>query len=326
MIDLITLISPSLSEDTISGIVVKNKLQTNSTDGLVFYDNLKTKNLSQQKGVFIRVETSQKLKLEGSLHKYYNEIVTGRRSNSNLFTMFQAYESIRHLLLEKLVEEEGLRVYNYEIGLNLNVSTDCLTFMGKMKSIGPYGNEKILYVNPKYKDERVVTTVFPSMARKYFKIYDKVYEMRDRKQKIIPEEYILRIETVHRRLSKCFVKDFFSPANLNKLLEDFFRDWRTVQFHQDIITPKGTGRARQALCEEIMEKGSGAVLKRAKERLKNGSLKEWEFRNIREFIQWEWDVIKNKIQFVKCPEELEFRKLLDVNYKILKNEEFLNPR
>lgn len=59
MIDLITLVKPDLSDREIASIIERNSLQTNSKDGVVYYDNMSTKNLTQQKGVFIRIETSQ---------------------------------------------------------------------------------------------------------------------------------------------------------------------------------------------------------------------------------------------------------------------------
>lgn len=321
MIDLITLIKPSLSAEEVSTVVGWNGLQTNSSNGVEFYDNLATKNLAQQKGVFIRIETNQKLKVECSLHKYFNETNSGDRSNYNLFTMRDAEKAFKHLISEKAIPADDLRVYNYEIGINLNLSKNCRTFLDKMKSVGSIGNEKPLYVNPRYKDERVKTTVFHNHTRKYFKAYDKVFELRDRKKKKIPDGDILRIEIAYRRLDKCLAADFFQPDNLNKMVEAFFRDWRTIQFEQDIITPKGTGRARQALCIDIINKGTDAVLKQAKERHINGSLKDWEYRNIREFITNEWDVIKKQIRFIQSSEEKEFRELLSTNYTLLTNDD-----
>lgn len=322
MIDLITLVK-QLQDDEVSLIVERNDLQTNSKAGIVFYDNMDTKNLSQQKGVFIRIETNQKLKVETSLHKFFNEIAGRERNNINLFSMSDAKRTIDQLLIEKHIKADDLRVYNFEMGLNLNVSKNCRSYLDRMKSIGSVGNEKQLYVNARYKDERMKTTVFHKHTRKYFKVYDKVFESMDKKKKYIPDENILRIETVNRRLDNCSVADFFSPANMDKLVETFFRDWRTIQFEQDIITPKGTGRARQHLCLEIMNKGKDAVLKQAKERHGNGSLTDWEYRNTREFIVNEWDTIKKSIRFIQSDEEQEFRQLMKVNYTLLKNDEII---
>lgn len=322
MIDLITLVKPCLSETEIATLVEKNDLQTNSSDGVVYYDNLNTKNLKQQQGVYFKIETNQKLRIEGSLHKLHNEILEGNRSNINLFSMPNARQTVNRLLEDREIPTADLRVYSYEIGLNLNVTLNCRAYLDKMKSIGASGSEKQLYVNPRYKDERVKTTVFHNHTRKYFKVYDKVFEMMDKKRKQLPDGNILRIETAYRRLDNCFVTDFFNPDNLKKLLESFFRDWRTVQFYQDIVTPKGTGRAKQQLCIELIAKGKESILKQAKERYKNASLTDWEYRNTCEFITKEWDAIKKQIRFIQSDEEIEFRQLLNTNYILLKNEEF----
>ena len=324
MIDLITLTKSGLSEMEISEIVRVNALQTNSKDSVVFYDNQATKNLTQQQGVFIRVEANRKLKVECSLHKYNNEISGSDRNNYNMFYMSAAKKAINHLLQQKAMEIENMRVYNYEIGINLNISKDCRAFLDKMKSIGPAGDEKPLYVNARYKDERVKTTVFHKHTRKYFKVYDKVFESTDKKRRVIPQGNILRIETAFRRLDKCLVSEFFHPENLKKMIEAFFRDWRTVQFERDIITPKGTGRARQHLCIDVINNGKEAVLIQAKERYKHKALKEWEYRNIREFLGKEWDIIKKQITFIQSDEEKEFRNLINVNYNLFKNDDFIN--
>ena len=321
MFDLITIVTQPLPDDKIDYIVWRNGLQTNSRDGAIFYDNTDTKNLKQQKGIYVKIETNRRLKAEGSLHKYFNEIAGNDRNNYNMFTMSDSKTTIDRLLYDKGIDIEDACVYNYEIGLNLNISKDCRTFLDKIKSIGSVGGERLIYVNPKYKDERVKATVFSSHTRKYFKVYDKVFESIDKKRKVIPEGNILRIETVHRRLSNCSVMDFFTPDNLHKMVEAFFRDWRTIQFEQDIITPKGTGRAKQHLCLEIMDKGRGKVLQQSKERHSIGSLTDWEYRNIREFVTKEWDEVKKHITFIQSEEEKEFRELLNINHAILRNDE-----
>jgi hypothetical protein len=322
MIDFITLVK-GLSDDEISSLVKVNHLQTNSKDGVVYYDNKITKNFAQDKGVYILIDTKQKLKMECSLHKYHNEISGRERNNYNMFSMSEATQSINHLLPEKAIATDNLKVYNYEIGLNMDVTKDCRYFLDKMRSIGTIGDEKPLYVNARYKDERVKTTVFHKHTRKFYKVYDKVFESMDKKRKIIPEGNILRLETVYRRLDNCYVSDFFNPDNLRKMLETFFRDWGTIHFDRDIITPKGTGRAKQHLCLQIIEKGKEAVLKNSKERYNKNVLTDWEYRNIREFISKEWDEIKKKITFIQSDEEKEFRELLRVNHNLLKNDEFI---
>lgn len=325
MIDLITITTQPLSNDKIDLIVFRNGLQTNSKDGVVCYSNEKTKNFNQQKGIYINIDTNKRLRAEGSLHKYFNDISGNDRNNYNMFLMSDAKKTIERLLFDKGIDREDARVYGYEIGLNLIVSKDCRAYLEKMKSIGAVGDERELYVNPLYvnprhKNERMKVTGFKKV-RKYYKVYDKVHECIDKKRKVIPEGNILRIETVYKRLDKCTVIDFFTSDNIQKMVEAFFRDWRTIQFDRDIITPKGTGRAKQHLCMEIMCKGKAKVLQQAKERHANGSLTDRGYRNIREFITGEWDEVKKHITFIQSEEEKEFRQLMKVNYTILKHDE-----
>ena len=325
MFDLITIVTPPLTDDKIDLIVLRNGLQTNSRDGLVFYDNINTKNLKQQKGIYVKIETNRRLKIEGSLQKFWNELQFGERNNYNLFTMSDAKKAIKNLLHEKGIDITDAFVYSYEIGLNMNVSKDCRTFLDKIKSVGAVGSERLFYVNPMYinpmhKNERLKVTGFQKV-RKYFKVYDKVYECMDKKRKVIPEGNILRIETVYKRLDKSPVIDFFSSDNLKKIVEAFFRDWRTIQFDLFITTPKGTGRAKQHLCLEIINKGKDEVLKQAKERHSTRSLTDWEYRNTREFVNKEWDAVKKHITFIQSDEEKEFRHLMQVNHTILKYDE-----
>ena len=313
-----------MNDDEIDHIIWRNGLKINSRDGVVYYDNKDTKNLKQQNGIYIKIETNKKLEAKGSLHKFYNETSGNERNNYNMFTMSEAKKAMDRLLFDKGINKGNARVYGYEIGLNMNVSKDCRAFLEKMESVD--GRELYVdpqYVNPVHRNERMKITGFKSV-RKYYKVYDKVHECIDKKRKIIPDGNILRIETVMKRLNNCFVVDFFKPDNLKKMVEAFFRDWRTIQFDQDIITPKGTGRARRQLCLDIMNKGKDAVLRQAKERHAKGSLSDWEYRNIREFITNEWDIIKKSITFIQSDEEKEFRELIKVNHTILKNDEFIN--
>jgi hypothetical protein len=312
-----------LTGEQIASIVERNGLERNFKGAKVYYDNQKTKNLSQQNGILIRIGINQKLTVEGSLHKFRNERAGYGRYNYNLFTMSDAKETIYRLLTEKDIGYGGLRITNYEMGLNLSVSKDCRAYLDRMISIGALGNKKEIFINPRYGDKREKVTEFPDRTRKFYKAYDKGYESREKKRKALPDGNVLRIETVMRRMDNCFLVDFFAADNLRKMVDVFFHDWRTIQFRRDILTPKGTGRARQRLCTDIMNNGKDAVLMQAKEQHANGSLSDWEYRNIREFITREWDAMKPSISFIQSEEEKEFRQLLNDYYVILKHDEII---
>lgn len=144
MFDLITIVTPPLPDDKIDHIVWRNGLQTNSRDGAIYYDNIDTKNLRKQRGIYIQIGTNRQLKAEDSLHKYFNEISGRERSNHDMFTMADAKLAIDCILHEKGIDPEDAYIYNYEIGLNLNISNDCRAFLDKIRSIGATGIERLI--------------------------------------------------------------------------------------------------------------------------------------------------------------------------------------
>lgn len=319
MIDLITMNKSGLSENEVLQIVRKNHLQTNSKAGVLYYDNEK---LKFRDGFYLRIETkkSKGLKLECSLHKFFNHINTNRQTNYDLFSFSNAQTTIE--ILDELTEIDlsGLKVTYFEIGVNLVLSKDCREYIDKMQTIGTLDNKRPLYVNPKYKNERIKTTIFHRDIKKVYKVYDKVFEMHDKKRTDAPPGIpnILRIETTFRRVDKMTVADLLKPEYIRKITDQFLKDWRTVQFEQIMEAPKGTHQGKIDLCKEIIKQGTESVLNQAKERLKAGDLTDKRFRAIREFIQNDWDIFKETIRFRRTDEEWEFRNVLNESLKIVK--------
>ena len=317
MIDLIKTHRRLLTDSETEIVVGANYLKPNTAAGVPYYDNKPEKNLEQHGGVHIRIDTGRKLSVEFSVHKYYNKKVRGTPGNLDLFNMDEAIRTMEMVIKDKQIPS-GLMVNYYEVGLNLYVEKDCRAYLDKIYQIGVPGGERKMYVNPKYPDERAKASCFANGVRKYFKVYDKVYEMMDKRSPVVPEDNILRIETVRQRVEKMPVDVFFSRSNLLKEMERFFRDWRTLAFERDIQTPKGTGRTRQALIRSVLQKGKEKVLSEERERWKGGFLTDWEFRNIREFLQNEYDELKQYIRLVPSPEEIEFKSLLSTLYPLMK--------
>lgn len=317
MIDHITIERRALTLIRAKDIAERNHLESNTEGGVPWWNNKKIKNLEQAGGVYIKIDTSLKLEVETSLHKYFNKRVRGTYGNWDLFDMVQAGRAMDMLEADKHLPPDCF-VTAYEIGLNLVVREDCSAYLDRMLRIGLPGDERKIYVNPKFKDERVHTTVFTPSTRKYYKAYDKIFEMADKKARGIPGGNILRIETVRKRVEKTTVRHFFSTANVRRLVEDFFRDWRTLRFTQDIQTPPGTGRAKQAIIADIIRLGAEGVLRESRERHKSGALKDWEYRNIKYFIRHEYDTIKADIRLLQSPEEKEYRALLAQYYPLMR--------
>jgi len=306
-----------LIEDEIKQIVNSNNLQTNSKAGKIYYDNMSTKNRYDK--FYIRIESNQNMKLMVSFHKYKNYLETGMYDNSNLFSMNEVSKTAEAIGTETGLKMDELNVYGYEIGMNLYLSKDCRKYLDKIQTIGILEAKREFFVNPKYKNERLKTTYFYREMRKVFKVYDKNFEMTEKKRLTDPEHpFILRIETVFNRVEKMTMLKFLSPENMQRMADQFIRDWRTICFDCELTVPKGTPTGRVNLCKEILRHGKETVLKKARDQHKAGDLTEKRFRGIREFIQNDWDTIKNAIRKTQSVEEQEFRKIFEETYKIVK--------
>lgn len=316
MIDKITFTKRGLTENEIKKIVKTNKLQTNSKAGKVYFDNMNTKNLLD--GFYLSIGTNNRLKLIVSLHKYKNMMDGKGFVNYDLFTMQEASEAARQLAKRIGLEPKDLNVYEYEIGLNMYLSKDCKHYLEKIESIGILENIKKLYVNPKYKNERLKTSYFYREMRKIYKVYDKNFEMSDKRRKEnTGHPNILRIETVFRRMDKMPLEKFISPENIQNMTDQFYRDWRTINFEPLKVAQKGKTSKTNKLCTEILKKGKDKTLTDAKEQLEQNAITAKQYRRIREFIS-NWETFKNQLQVIPSEEETEFRSVLK-NTMILSN-------
>ena len=80
MFDNITLINNSLTTSQKLQVITKNNLQCfiNETTGIKIYDNQNIKNLTG--GILIKIYDN-KLKIEGSVHKFYHHVETKKKAN-----------------------------------------------------------------------------------------------------------------------------------------------------------------------------------------------------------------------------------------------------
>ncbi len=318
MIDLLTLTKNGLSDLEVKQIVEFNKLQTNSKAGKLYYDNMNTKNITD--GFYLRIETNNRLKMVVSLHKYKNQIERKGFVNYDLFTMRQASKTAESLETQTGIQLNKLNVYGYEIGMNLYLKKDCRVYLDKIESIGLLDNKREFFVNPKYKNERLKTTYFYREMRKVFKVYDKNFEMAEKRRKEdTGHPNILRIETVFNRVEKMPMEKFMSPANITRLTDQFIKDWRTIHFKNLPEVPKGTGATKRELCAEILKHGNEIVLNNARESLKSGALTQKQFRRVREFIQNDWETFKTQLKVLPCDEEKEFREVFNNTIIIVSN-------
>lgn len=303
MIDNTILTKKQLSENELRKIKQNNDLTEVLTNGKRSYNNFSVSNFTAFK---LSITPDQSVKVICSLHKYKNFLESGKQVNYNDFTMYEVPGISDQLIKNIGLNENKLFIYGYEIGVNLRLPENCIEYLNIMESIGEIGDSRIFYVNPKYKDERCKTTVFHKDKRKFFKVYDKGFEMADKKRTDIPPGNILRLETTYRRVENMSFADFNSETHLRKIQKQFFEDWAKVKFSRTIEAPKGTTGNRKELCLQLLQKGNRIVLENGRNDLKAGLISEKQYRTIREFIQNDWNAFKSKVKLIQTENEMSF--------------------
>lgn len=296
MIDKIRFSKKNLSEKEINKIVLMSRLQSFDADGLKHYNNQKTKNFNG--GFYIRIGTDKSLTIEGSLHKYNTFLKFKQLYNYDSFTMLQAKET-----LLKLIENIGFEVNNvminfFEIGLNIITDITPSDLLKNVYSIGDFDKEKVFYINPKYKNQSVKTTEFHRDFRIVHKVYDKVFEMRDKQKNPPTDKTILRIETVHKRVEKTLLINFFTDTNLKRIQTDFFYHWDKLNFHIEIQAPTKTSVSKIELAKVLYRKKENEVLKDIFEQYKNNTLSIKIYYTLKRFIE-NWQIEKSNFKPTK---------------------------
>jgi hypothetical protein len=279
------MVKRTLSEVEKRNIIKSSRLMCNSLNGLIYYDNRTTKNFNG--GLFIKIDTNDKLQITGSLHKYFSYLKTGSLTNFDKFTMIQAKATFESIIINTGLVPDKVEITSFEIGINLKFDIDVKLILEKVHSIGKL--EKIFLIEPKFKDGRQITTGTHRDFRVHFKMYDKVFEMLDARQKKTPTDLnIIRIETVHRRCEKLTLKDFLDLSNLKGLQNSFFGEWDELNFYNDIEAPKGTPRSKIDLVRNIIYNGKNEILKQYRNQFENSALSKRQFYTVKYFIDnWE---------------------------------------
>lgn len=320
MIDNITLIKNNLTDSEKLQIINKNNLQclVNSSNNLKIYDNAKTKNLTG--GIHIKIQEN-KLRIEGSVHKYFHYLQFKTLENYTVFTMPDFTETIKKLFSNFSIPLSDFLVINYEIGLNVFVDENPIKYLEKAVSVGNIdGTQRKLYINPKHKDERFLTTQMHRDNTLVFRIYDKDFERRDKGKKTAISN-CLRIETKRTRQKNLSFSEFSNHANLLLMQNKFFAEWNKLNFDRDIVAPAGTYQSKKDLAKRILIDGANVVLK---ELQNNTELTPKIYRTSKEFVK-KWDSIKFDFKLQKTDIEyswaysysIAIQKVTDSNFNIL---------
>lgn len=297
MIDKITLVKNNLTTSEKLQVIEKNNLQcfVNESSNLRIYDNVKSKNLTG--GILIKIYNNS-LKIEGSVHKYFNFLQFRTLENYTVFTMQDFIKTIETLFKNFSIPNVDFLVVNYEIGLNISLDFgEPLNYLKKAQSIGNLdGKQRILYVNPKYKNERFLTTQMHKDNTVVFRMYDKNFERLDKgkKSKIEP---CIRIETLRTRQKSLSFSDFIKPANLTLIQNKFFAEWNKLNFDKEIKATPGTHQNKKDLAKRIILDGTKTALNEIEE--KRNQITPKIFRTSKEFIK-NWENQKHNFILIDC--------------------------
>ena len=292
MIDLIKLRKKNISENEKNFVIQKSNLKPNFANGKQYHDNASIKNF--EGGFYVKIDHENTLKIEGSLHKFWNWTNQKKLVNDNRFTISNAYQIFKNLVNFIGFEPTGVLVTHFEIGANIPVNIDAKVLLSKVLYISVFDDlsiKKQMLINPKYRDARHITTYFNKGIKIYYRMYDKYFEMR-MKEKTTPENgNLIRIETVNLNVTKMLLTDFMKLKTLQEQKNIFFKKWQNVFFDFDVIAPSGTYKSRIDLAKEIILHGTTFVIDKYKIMHSEGKTTKKTLRGILEFCR-DWHTLK----------------------------------
>lgn len=313
MIDLIKIRKKNISENEAKNIILKSGLILRfDKEGNKCYENGKLKDF--QGGMFVSIDKDKNLKIEGSLHKYRSFLTTGKATNYDTFTLVNAKETILKLIENKGFEPLNAYVGFYEIGINLNFEFDVIEILNETYSIGVGNMERKMYVHPKFKNERHRTTEHHENIKTFYKMYDKIFEMKQKRD--IPQEglNILRMESVHKKINLQLL-DFFDTQNLEKICFVFFSKWDDLNFDFNVNAPKGTHTSKIDLVKELIRFGTIFTQSKYDKLYKDLVISQKVHRTTIEFIK-RWNTDKYIYEIEKTPKNKIWAKTYNVEKQI----------
>ncbi len=278
---------------------------------------------SKISGIDVKIQRNT-VTLKTSLHKYWNNRNYGRLRNDNIFTLSEAKAAFEMLLFENGLTQEKTRIVQFEVGLNMHVSYDPLTFIEMVQFIS--FRNKLMFVDANFKINRQRTTEKHRDIRKYYKIYDKGWEMKEKKRGASSiehqassnehrassiesrQDHILRIETVYRRHNERSDK-FFRDENLNRLVKRFYVDWKDLFFFRTVRAYKGARKSEVERASIIINYGAEEYLQRTKKEFEARKITAKQYRTIREFIR-DYEEDSKRFKTMVSEQEKEYNSLL----------------
>ncbi len=341
MFDKIT-IRAKVSNDECVHLAQIHHLQSWTNERGTQVDYRSSDNYKKFTGISVKIQNNT-VTLSTSLHKYWNDRNFGQLRNDTVFTISEAKAAFEMLLFENGLLPQKTKVVLFEIGLNMPVSYDPITFIELVRYL-PRKNDikenKIMFIDANYKINRQKTSEKHKDIRRYFKIYDKTWEMKEKKRSTstssvtdastgsvtgastgsvtgastISAPNILRIETVYRRKNERSDK-FFTDENINRLVKNFWIDWKDLFFFRTVRAYKGARKSEVERASIIVNNGTEAYLEQTKADFEKGKITAKQYRTIREFIR-DYEVDSRRFKTIISAQENEYNSLLFSIYDI----------
>lgn len=258
------------------------------------------------------IDSSGHLKLSCSIHKLYEQAMTGALDNSRECRMSDALS-----VISALFDSEGgldipldkLHVRYMEIGLSFVMAHNPLDYIRQMISVGE-DKAREMFIDYHYERDRMKITAKTRNVRKCLKVYDKTFEAADKDRTV--DDNTLRVETQYRRMNMR-LDQLLTPETLDKFLFQFYQDWSSVTWVRDVTAVKGVKASQLAKAAELLTIGEDAYLERHRREWKAGALSDKAWRTYREFAA-NWSNLRSMFRSERGPLEAEYDDKFMINY------------
>ena len=187
MFDKITIKAPVSKEDCIH-LIKLHHLQVCKIENETQL-KYRSSQFSKISGIEVRIVRNVAT-LKTSLHKYWNNRCYWQLRNDNVFSVSEAKLAFEMFLSENGLSPAKVKITQFELGLNMNVSCDPLSFIERVQYLPEKAENnlnKIMFIDANYRINRQKTSEKHKFIRKYYKIYDKGWEiMKEKHHDITP--------------------------------------------------------------------------------------------------------------------------------------------
>jgi len=271
--------NPFTDNQTRDAFCTRFELETKN-EKLNIYHNKGSSNLSQNKGIFLKL-TENSLSIRFSLHKFYNYDLYGKPFNHNDFDFKEAKKAAEKLriMFASYFDIMQATVKEYEVGANVITSDDPDIYLKELKQINIHGRVLRITDDVYYKEYKQYSTNREKDKRIIYIFYNKTFEARSKAKEAdrpnIPAN-VLRFEKDNKRPVE--------KIKFNRMFENDFIQLTVKEFEQRFTNdleykgmpekPENMTRAEHNLLCLIHEKGTDGAKAHLKIKLSNGRVKK----------------------------------------------------